>query len=60
MTANDHYTRDAAVMAGIQKLRFFPPALVGGKGLRVIDESGRALLDLSAAWGSAADCRSRR
>ncbi len=53
MTANDLYTRDAAVTAGIQKLRFFPSALVGGKGSRVIDESGRALLDLSAAWGSA-------
>lgn len=53
MTANDLYTRDAAVMAGIQKLRFFPSALVGGRGSRVIDECGRMLLDLSAAWGSA-------
>lgn len=53
MTANDLYARDTAVMAGIQKLRFFPLALTGGKGARVIDESGRALLDLSAAWGSA-------
>lgn len=53
MTANNLYTRDAAVMAGIQKLRFFPLALVGGKGARVVDESGRRLLDLSAAWGSA-------
>ncbi len=53
MTPNGLYARDAAVMAGIQKLRFFPLALVGGKGSRVIDESGRALLDLSAAWGSA-------
>lgn len=53
MTTNDLYTRDAAVMAGIQKLRFFPLALTGGKGTRVIDQSGRSLLDLSAAWGSA-------
>ena len=53
MALNSLHARDAAVMAGIQKLRFFPLALVGGKGARVIDESGRALLDLSAAWGSA-------
>ncbi|MEZ5926038.1 MAG: aspartate aminotransferase family protein [Hyphomicrobiaceae bacterium] len=53
MARNDLYGRDAAVMAGIQKLRFFPLALTGGRGSRVLDESGRALLDLSAAWGSA-------
>lgn len=53
MTANSLYARDAAVMAGLQKLRFFPLALVGGRGSYVIDESGRSLLDLSAAWGSA-------
>jgi 4-aminobutyrate aminotransferase len=53
MTQSSLYARDAAVMAGIQKLRFFPLALVGGRGSRVIDERGRALLDLSAAWGSA-------
>ncbi|MFT3988095.1 aspartate aminotransferase family protein [Aestuariivirga sp.] len=51
--ANSIYARDAASIAGLQKLRFFPLALTGGSGAHVIDESGARLLDLSAAWGSA-------
>lgn len=47
------WERDRNAIAGLQKLRFFPLALVGGDGAYVIDESGRRLLDLSAAWGSA-------
>ncbi|HTN97431.1 MAG TPA: aspartate aminotransferase family protein [Nordella sp.] len=53
MTANDLYSRDAAAIGTLQKLRFFPSALTGGAGTRVTDQSGRSLLDLSAAWGSA-------
>ena len=53
MRANDLYARDAAALAGLQKLRFFPLAITGGKGARVIDDNGRSLLDLSGAWGSA-------
>ncbi|MFZ5678069.1 MAG: aspartate aminotransferase family protein [Pseudomonadota bacterium] len=53
MTANDLYARDEAAIGNLQKLRFFPSALTGGKGTRVIDQSGRSLLDLSAAWGAA-------
>ncbi|MGE0008049.1 MAG: aspartate aminotransferase family protein [Parvibaculaceae bacterium] len=53
MTANDILGRDAAAIGSLQKLRFFPSALTGGKGVRVTDQSGRSLLDLSAAWGAA-------
>ncbi|MDP9138019.1 MAG: aspartate aminotransferase family protein [Pseudomonadota bacterium] len=45
--------RDRRSIGAVQKLRFFPVALTGGKGVRVLDEAGRSLLDLSAAWGSA-------
>ena len=51
--ANSIYARDTASIAGLQKLRFFPLALTGGEGVHVIDENGRRLLDLSAAWGAA-------
>ena len=47
------YARDAASISAMQKLRFFPLALTGGDGVHVIDESGRRLLDMSAAWGAA-------
>lgn len=47
------WERDQTAIAGLQKLRFFPLALVGGEGAFVIDETGRRLLDLSAAWGAA-------
>lgn len=51
--ANSLYARDAQFIAGLQKLRFFPLALQGGEGAYVIDDTGRRLLDLSAAWGAA-------
>ena len=47
------YQADLEANARLQKLRFFPLALTGGAGRRVIDDSGRSLLDLSAAWGAA-------
>lgn len=53
MTVNDLYSRDGAAIGNLQKLRFFPSALTGGAGTRVIDQTGRSLLDLSAAWGAA-------
>lgn len=53
MTTNDLYQRDGAAIGSLQKLRFFPSALTGGAGTRVTDQSGRSLLDLSAAWGAA-------
>jgi 4-aminobutyrate aminotransferase len=45
--------RDAAAIAGIQKLRFSPLAIIGGQGCRLIAEDGRRLIDLSGAWGAA-------
>ncbi len=45
--------RDARTIAAIGRLRFSPLSLVGGKGNRLIEEGGRALLDLSGSAGAA-------
>jgi 4-aminobutyrate aminotransferase len=45
--------RDARVIAGIEKLRFFDLAAVGGSGSRLRLEDGSEVLDLSASWGAA-------
>jgi 4-aminobutyrate aminotransferase len=45
--------RDARAIANIAKLRFSPLSLVGGRGSRLIEEGGRALLDLSGSFGAA-------
>jgi 4-aminobutyrate aminotransferase len=44
------YQRDTAAVAGIEKLRFFPLAVVDGQGCWLTEEGGRRLLDLSASW----------
>ncbi|BCI50989.1 aspartate aminotransferase family protein [Mycolicibacterium litorale] len=44
------YERDAAVLAGIEKLRFFPLEVVSGQGSTLTTPDGRQLLDLSATW----------
>jgi 4-aminobutyrate aminotransferase len=47
------YSRDADAIGDLQKLRFFPLAVTGGKGARLVEEDGRELIDLSGAWGAA-------
>ncbi len=44
------YARDAAVIAGIEKLRFFPLEVASGHGCTLTTPDGRELLDLSATW----------
>lgn len=45
--------RDARAIAEIGRLRFSPLSLVGGRGNRLIEEGGRAVLDLSGSAGPA-------
>ena len=45
--------RDADVIAHIGRLRFSPVTVARGRGCRLVEESGRELLDLSASWGAA-------
>lgn len=47
---NTLYARDAAAVAGIEKLRFFPLEVVSGHGCTLTTPDGRELLDLSATW----------
>jgi 4-aminobutyrate aminotransferase len=44
------YERDEAVIAAIEKLRFFPLEVVSGHGSTLVTPEGRELLDLSANW----------
>lgn len=45
--------RDAASVAGIEKLRFGPFAIQSGEGNCLVTEDGRRLIDFSASWGAA-------
>ena len=49
----DLYRRDAAALSRLQHLRFFPLAVVEGRGNELVEPDGRTLLDLSATWGAA-------
>jgi 4-aminobutyrate aminotransferase len=50
--AAELYARDS-VIAGVEKLRFFPLAVTAGRGCTLIEAGGRELLDLSATWTAA-------
>lgn len=43
------YDRDR-IIAGVEKLRFYPLAVTGGEGSWLMEAGGRRLLDLSATW----------
>lgn len=49
-TAQRLVDRDAAAIAGVEKLRFFPLAAEAGRGDLLIEPGGRELIDLSASW----------
>jgi 4-aminobutyrate aminotransferase len=53
MTSGGLYERDAAAVAAIEKLRFFPLAVERGEGSFLIEPGGRRVLDMSASWGAA-------
>ncbi|MFC6356846.1 aspartate aminotransferase family protein [Luethyella okanaganae] len=44
------YERDAAAVAAVEKLRFFPLEVVEGRGSILVEPGGRELIDLSATW----------
>jgi len=46
------YKRDERTLSKLQKLRFFPLAVIGGNGSYLMNEDGRRLLDFSASWGA--------
>ena len=46
------YDRDTRALSRLQKLRFFPLAVTGGRGSTLIAEDGRRILDFSASWGA--------
>ena len=47
------YERDAKAISRMSHLRFFPQAVVGGRGAWLRSDDGRDLLDFSASWGAA-------
>jgi 4-aminobutyrate aminotransferase len=44
--------REATAIAGVEKLRFFPLAIVSGQSCWLTEAGGRKLLDLSASWAA--------
>lgn len=47
------YKREAQSISTLAHLRFYPLALTGGTGARLIADDGRELLDFAASWGAA-------
>ena len=46
----DLLARDTKVIAGVEKLRFFPLVAESGKGTVLVEPGGRELLDFSSSW----------
>ena len=46
----DLLTRDAASVAGVEKLRFYPLVVESGSGTTLTEPGGRKLLDFSSSW----------
>lgn len=49
----DLYARESRSVSSMAHLRFFPQAVVGGKGAYLTGDDGRQLLDFGASWGAA-------
>lgn len=47
------YQREARCISTLAHLRFFPLAVTGGKGARLVADDGRMLLDFAGSWGAA-------
>ncbi|GLI01800.1 aspartate aminotransferase family protein [Phytohabitans aurantiacus] len=47
------YERDLAAVASVLHLRFYPLATTKGEGAWLVEEGGRRLLDMTAAFGAA-------
>ncbi|RWE19812.1 MAG: aspartate aminotransferase family protein [Mesorhizobium sp.] len=50
---SDLYQRETKCISNMAQLRFFPQAVIGGKGSYLTGDDGRRLLDFSASWGAA-------
>jgi 4-aminobutyrate aminotransferase len=53
LTVDQLYEMDSGLIADALKLRFFPLAIAGGQGCRVIDVAGKSYLDFTAGWALA-------
>lgn len=49
----DLYARESRSVSTMAHLRFFPQAVVGGRGAYLTGDDGRKLLDFAASWGAA-------
>ncbi len=53
MNHEELISRDAASVAGVEKLRFYPATMRSGSGARLTDLDGRDYVDLTATWTAA-------
>lgn len=50
MSDEEWYEEDLRLLAGVQKLRFFPQVVAQGEGSLLSTPDGKELVDLSASW----------